>query len=353
MIEVIVDAKSTEDALAQMQNYFGGNITERWGEYTLTFDNDIAKGCIRCITFDWGVSLMEFDALFFEDVLILYDNHNSNPLHFSYCSQGSYKHRFANEDIFHTTEQYHSAIIVSKKELKLYALYPKDTHIIANDIRIIRTEFLKKRNNQLSELNENLYKVFVDDQDQSEFAYYSPIHLRMEDYVKTLRDLKTEGMTRVLQIEGEVYHLLSMHIARHDRYQKNEIMPNALLKDELKVIRRQAKKILKDPSLGYNLDQLSKDSGLSQAKLQEGFKFLYARTVTEYIRHVRLEAARDLMNTTDLNISQIVYTIGFTSRSYFSKIFKEKYDMTPHEFRKQVVVVINNDDDEEGSSATF
>ena len=339
MIEAIINSKCTEDALAQMHSYFGGNITERWGEFTLIIDNDIAKGCIKCITFDWGVSLMEFDAVFFDDVLLSYDNENSNPIHFSYCSEGSYKHRFANEDTFHTTEQYHSSIIVSKKNLKLYSLFPKNTHIIRNDIRIVRKEFLKKRNTQVSQLNDHLHKVFVDDEDQSEFAYYSPIHLKMEDYVKTLRDLKTEGMTRVLQIEGEVYHLLAMHIARHDRYQKNEIVPNSLLKEELKKIRQHAKRILDDPSLNYNLDQLSKDSGLSQAKLQEGFKFLYARTVTEYIRHVRLEAARDLMNTTDLNISQIVYTIGFTSRSYFSKIFKEKYEMTPLEVKKKVIPV--------------
>ena len=339
MIEAIVNSKCTEDALAQMHSYFGGHITERWGEFTLTIDNDIAKGCIKCITFDWGVSLMEFDAVFFDDVLLSYDNKNSNPIHFSYCSEGSYKHRFANEDAFHTTEQYHSSIIVSKKNLNLYSLFPKNIHIIRNDIRIVRKEFLKKRNTQVSQLNDHLHKVFVDDEDQSEFAYYSPIHLKMEDYVKTLRDLKTEGMTRVLQIEGEVYHLLAMHIARHDRYQKNEIVPNSLLKEELKKIRQHAKRILDDPSLNYNLDQLSKDSGLSQAKLQEGFKFLYARTVTEYIRHVRLEAARDLMNTTDLNISQIVYTIGFTSRSYFSKIFKEKYEMTPLEVKKKVIPV--------------
>lgn len=347
MIEVVINAETTEGALQQMQNYFGGEITERWGEYTLYFDNNIAKGCIRCITFDWGVSLMEIDALFFEDILFINDTGNSNPIHFSYCSQGYYKHKFENQTEFHSINQFHSSIIVSKKNLKILALFPKEVHIILNDIRIIRTEFIKKRNNQLSELNENLYRVFADDKDETAFAYYSPIHLRMEDHVKTLRDLKTEGMTRVLQIEGEVYHLLSMHIARHDRYQSIEVVPNSLLKDELKVIRRHAKKILEDPSFNYNLDQISTDSGLSQAKLQEGFKFLYARTVTEYIRHVRLEAARDLMNTTDLNISQIVYTIGFTSRSYFSKIFKEKYEMTPHEFRKQVVVVNEEDENED------
>ena len=63
---------------------------------------------------------------------------------------------------------------------------------------------------------------------------------------------------------------------------------------------------------------------------------MYGRTVTEYIRHVRLEAARDLINTSELNISQIVYTIGFSSRSYFSKIFKAKYNISPSDYLKKL-----------------
>ena len=73
MIEVIVNAKSIEATLVQMQNFLGGEISERWGEHTLSFDNDVGKGCIRCITFEWGVSLVEIDALFFDDILLYYN----------------------------------------------------------------------------------------------------------------------------------------------------------------------------------------------------------------------------------------------------------------------------------------
>ena len=146
-------------------------------------------------------------------------------------------------------------------------------------------------------------------------------------------------MIRILQIEGTVYQLLSMHIAQHDKVENTNSTQISLTKKELKTIRRQAEKILDEPGSQYSLETISRDTGLSQAKLQEGFKFLYARTVTEYIRHTRLEAARDLMNTTDFNISQIVYSIGFSSRSYFSKIFKEKYDISPNAFKKKSLSV--------------
>src|SRR5690606_22585908 len=128
-------------------------------------------------------------------------------------------------------------------------------------------EFLKKRLNNVEQLNKKLQDIFIDEKENKEFAYFSPIHLKMEDHVKALRDIETEGMTRVLQIQGEVYQLLSMHISRHDRYHENEVLPTALLASELKTIRHQSKKIIDDPSLNYSLEQLSKESGLSQAKL--------------------------------------------------------------------------------------
>jgi AraC-like DNA-binding protein len=43
-----------------------------------------------------------------------------------------------------------------------------------------------------------------------------------------------------------------------------------------------------------------------------------------------------MLKNTDLNISQIVYSIGFSSRSYFSKIFKEKYDISPNKLKKEL-----------------
>ena len=339
MIEITINAESAEGALVQIQDLLGGDLHERWGELALRIDNDIAKGCIKCLNFDWGVNLVEFDAIFFEDILFVDNHKNYNPIHFSYCSLGNFKHRFENQKEFHSIEQYHSSILVAEKNMQHFTLLQKDIHIIFNSIRIIRKEFVQKKNTQLAELNKKLYDVFVDQHNDTTYAYYSPIHLRMEDRVKSLRDLKAEGIIRILQIEGEVYQLLAMHIARHDRFENNDPIPHMLLKSELKKVKSYAEKILAEPSLNYNLEKISRECGLSQAKLQEGFKFLYARTVAEYIKHTRLEAARDLMNTTDLNISQIVYTIGFTSRSYFSKIFKETYEMTPNEFKKKIILL--------------
>lgn len=77
---------------------------------------------------------------------------------------------------------------------------------------------------------------------------------------------------------------------------------------------------------------LAKRVGLNQNTLQEGFKQLYKKSVNQYIKDSRLEKAKELMETTDLNITEITYQIGINSRSYFSKLFKDKYGMCPKDY---------------------
>ncbi|MGB5820267.1 MAG: AraC family transcriptional regulator [Saonia sp.] len=338
MTEIIIDAKSTEGTVKQIQKVIGGTIQERWGEYTLTVDSNLAIGNIRFITFDWGVSLLEYDITFHDDITLVMDASQFNPIHFSYCLEGFCKHRFGYqaEEEAKTLEQFQSVIVTSRDGGYNYGYFPKDRKLAINVIQITRKQFLKKRLNNVDELNRKLYEVFLDTDHEKAFAYYGAYNLRLADKIGALRRVRTKGMIRLMQIEGLVYQILSMHILQHDRAVTNKRLPTSLLRRELKIIRDLAKKIVKDVSKEYSLERLSMESGLSQAKLQEGFKLLYTRTVTEYIRHARLEQARDYMNTTDMNISEIVYTIGFSSRSYFSKIFKDKYNISPSEFKDNV-----------------
>ncbi|MRI02588.1 helix-turn-helix domain-containing protein [Kriegella sp. EG-1] len=343
MTEIFVDAQSTEGTVRQIQEVIGGEIHERWGEYVLTVNSKIAFGTIRFITFDWGVSLLEYDIKFFDDIVLRMDASEYNPIHFSYCLEGYCKHRFGyqSESDIQTLAQFQSVIVTCRDGGYNFGYFPKDEKLAINVIQITRKKFLKKRLNNVDELNQRLYRVFLDTDHENVFSFYGSYNLKLATKIGALRTVRTKGMIRIMQIEGLVYEILSMHILQHDKEFKNKMPSTSLLRSELKMVRKMANAIIKDPSKDYSLELLATKTGLSQAKLQEGFKLLYARTVTEYIRHIRLEAARDYIRTTDMNISQVVYTIGFSSRSYFSKIFKRKYGISPSEFQNHVRVPLD------------
>jgi len=49
-------------------------------------------------------------------------------------------------------------------------------------------------------------------------------------------------------------------------------------------------------------------------------------------RHIKLEKSKQLLKHTELNISEIAYAVGFKDPSYFSRLFSEKYGISPSQY---------------------
>jgi signal transduction histidine kinase/ligand-binding sensor domain-containing protein/DNA-binding response OmpR family regulator len=68
---------------------------------------------------------------------------------------------------------------------------------------------------------------------------------------------------------------------------------------------------------------------LSRSQLYRKIKTLTGVSVNEFIRNVRLEKANELIDLGNDNINEISYKVGFSSSSYFTKCYKEKYGRLP------------------------
>ena len=77
-------------------------------------------------------------------------------------------------------------------------------------------------------------------------------------------------------------------------------------------------------------------------KIQEGFKSYYSCSVNDFVQRKRLEIAKKLLSQSDLNISEIAYKVGLNSKSYFSKLFKDRYGLSPTDYKKSRMKVIRH-----------
>lgn len=84
-----------------------------------------------------------------------------------------------------------------------------------------------------------------------------------------------------------------------------------------------------DLSVEYIGMQLS----LSRVQLYRKVKALTGMAPVELIRKVRLNLSMKMLKTTDKNISEIAYDVGFSAPSYFTKCFKDEYNVSPNEIR--------------------
>ncbi|MGN0537851.1 MAG: AraC family transcriptional regulator [Acutalibacteraceae bacterium] len=82
------------------------------------------------------------------------------------------------------------------------------------------------------------------------------------------------------------------------------------------------------------IDELANCVNLSKHYFMRFFKKYMGVTCIEYINDYRLNIATNLLLTTNMPITEVATNIGITNLSYFNRIFKKKYGMTPKEYRR-------------------
>ena len=84
------------------------------------------------------------------------------------------------------------------------------------------------------------------------------------------------------------------------------------------------------------IDELAEKVGLSKHYFMRFFKKYLGMTCIEYINDYRLNVAANLLLTTSCQITEVASRVGISNLSYFNRIFKKKFAMTPKEYRYNV-----------------
>jgi signal transduction histidine kinase/DNA-binding response OmpR family regulator len=84
----------------------------------------------------------------------------------------------------------------------------------------------------------------------------------------------------------------------------------------------------------FGISNLCRELAVSRAQLYKKFKSLSNITIADYFKSLRLNKARELLLTTNLNITEVAYKVGFKSLAYFSREFTREFAKSPREYRK-------------------
>jgi signal transduction histidine kinase/ligand-binding sensor domain-containing protein/DNA-binding response OmpR family regulator len=85
----------------------------------------------------------------------------------------------------------------------------------------------------------------------------------------------------------------------------------------------------------FSVEHLSDELGMSSTHLYRKLKSLTHLSANEIIKRYRLKKASLLLKNKEGNISEIMYEVGFSNLSYFSKCFKTEFSVTPKEFQQR------------------
>ena len=108
-------------------------------------------------------------------------------------------------------------------------------------------------------------------------------------------------------------------------------LSNEIDKSFLKQLRKIIQENLSNSDL--SVEQIGDEIGLSRVQLYRKVKSLTGYSPVEMLRKARLMRARHLLQTTDKSVSEVAYAVGFSTPSYFSKCYKEEFDLQPAQER--------------------
>ncbi|MCM4161466.1 helix-turn-helix transcriptional regulator [Antarcticibacterium flavum] len=331
-----IDVKTlpVNEIITDLSKHLDTPVDNRDAELLIQLPENLGEGYIKGSSFDCGMGIISYNCKFHEDTEICFTLNTVHPLKFIFCSEGEVAHAFQESEELHKIEAYQN-IIVSSSGYNGHKLFFKAnvrTHV--SSLEIIRSTFAHRTNYGFRDLEPTLKELFKDAVSSQQFFYQGNYSIRAADLMEELNSRDYTGFLRSLYLEGKSYDMLVIQIAQYQDDESVDRLPTILRKSDIEKVDYVARRILGDLGSNLTVESLAKEAGTNVNKLQEGFKYVYDLTVNKFIQHKKLEAAKDMLLTTDKNISEIVTAIGLNNRSYFSKIFKEKYGVNPKYFLK-------------------
>lgn len=174
-------------------------------------------------------------------------------------------------------------------------------------------------------LIDNISMTFPD-RDNIIYSLFSQI---VEEGYKKMPDYKLMSTTLLTQSLLQMKRICSANI----KESYNPILLSKIsLKSDSKLLQAVTDYVCSNIGETFTINDLSKSIGYNQDYLYRCIMKETGLSTIGYINSIRFEEAKHLIQYTDLSLSEISWTLGFSSLQYFSRFFKKKAKMTPTEY---------------------
>lgn len=105
----------------------------------------------------------------------------------------------------------------------------------------------------------------------------------------------------------------------------------------------------------FGVNELAAKTGLSRSQIHRRLKSVCNKSVSQFIREIRLERSKEFLEVGNFTVSEVAYKVGFGSPSYFIKSFHDYFGYPPGETKhqNQQKVLFENEMQSQSTQARF
>ncbi|MCD4670193.1 MAG: AraC family transcriptional regulator [Actinomycetia bacterium] len=168
------------------------------------------------------------------------------------------------------------------------------------------------------------------------YQYTNVITPLMHAVVHQIINCPYHGLTRKLYLEGKAYKLiaykLEQSLSDEKKYQKTFV----LRPDDVERAGHARELVRRNIENPPGLLELARTVGLSHPKLNFCFREMYGTTIFSYIREMRLNRAKSLLDEGKMNVTEVAYSVGYSGLSNFAKSFKGYFGTLPGKYLREI-----------------
>ena len=172
--------------------------------------------------------------------------------------------------------------------------------------------------------------------DQTSFFHTTRISKPMLGAIHQILNCHYSGAMRQLFIESKAMELIAHKFDQILQPQIGKDKFSRLTMDDGDRIKKAADILINNFENPPGLFDLAKSVGATHTQLNIGFRAIHGTTAFGFLRQVRLEKAKQLLEKDGLNVTQTAYEVGYNSIPSFSKAFTEYFGMNPTKYIKRL-----------------
>lgn len=141
-----------------------------------------------------------------------------------------------------------------------------------------------------------------------------------------------QGKARDLFMQGK-----ALEIMAHQLDALSESTPSGTLevpKDDVQRLLLARRILDEEFAEPPSLLELSRRIGMNDFKLKRGFRQVFGTTVFGYVRRLRMDKARAMLDSGSFSVTEVALTTGYNCLGYFSSAFKRQFGILPREYKK-------------------